>query len=400
MLPSRPNASRTGAGLPSAPRSRSVGRAGDDYDRDRHAREGRSGSRPPPLPSTRAIRPQRSAANLPSPTSYSDGGRGRDTASRHAPPSYRMPSNPRARSVAPREREREREREYDDRASYKSRTSGSESISSLSSVSSSGSSFLDRMRGRSGYASSRTSLEEDADPYPPKQATSKLSSRPMTRRDVGDGDHEDEPRPGYESQESGFGSTLWSRVADAAGSLTINVSKAWAANITTFAGEETPPGQESRLTRAMKAYHLEKARDPADLPEWLFSESERRPARARRERPLERDQYEEVAAAAPSRSRGLKDIYAAAAVSVPAPARNDRSDSSMRGRYGGPSQPAPSKATDRLKAMRDAKRGATARAEDEVPMGREYRNDPRAEGERRPARVGLPSGPGVRPRRT
>ena len=32
----------------------------------------------------------------------------------------------------------------------------------------------------------------------------------------------------------------------------------------------TPPGEESRLTRALKAYHIDKARDPADLPEWLF----------------------------------------------------------------------------------------------------------------------------------
>lgn len=37
----------------------------------------------------------------------------------------------------------------------------------------------------------------------------------------------------------------------------------------------TPPGEESRLTRAIKAYHIEKAQQPSDLPEWLFSERER-----------------------------------------------------------------------------------------------------------------------------
>ncbi|KAF9264716.1 hypothetical protein L218DRAFT_957921 [Marasmius fiardii PR-910] len=35
----------------------------------------------------------------------------------------------------------------------------------------------------------------------------------------------------------GYGWTIWSRVATAAGSLTVNVSKAWASNIVTYAGE-------------------------------------------------------------------------------------------------------------------------------------------------------------------
>ncbi|KAG5727684.1 hypothetical protein E4T56_gene12246 [Termitomyces sp. T112] len=73
----------------------------------------------------------------------------------------------------------------------------------------------------------------------------------------------------------GTGEAIWSRVATVASNLTVSVSKAWAANLTTFVGEETPAGQESRLTRAMKAYHLEKSRDPTDLPTWLFDGSER-----------------------------------------------------------------------------------------------------------------------------
>ena len=37
----------------------------------------------------------------------------------------------------------------------------------------------------------------------------------------------------------------------------------------------TPPGQESRITRALKAYHISKANSPSDLPAWLFDEKER-----------------------------------------------------------------------------------------------------------------------------
>ncbi|TFK54925.1 hypothetical protein OE88DRAFT_1732212 [Heliocybe sulcata] len=393
MLPSRPNASRTGAGLPSAPRSRSVGRPSYEYEREQ--------PRSRALPSSeRSVRPQRSAANLPSPTSYSDHAptayrdRGRDATSRRAPPA--MPSTPRAKSQAP--SDRRRERDYDPRVSY---TSGSESISSMSSISSSGSSFLDRMKSRSGYASSRTSLEEDADPYPRKQGR-QMSSRQAMRRDIGSDGSEDERQSDYGSQQAGAGSTLWSRVADVAGTLTVNVSKAWETKITTFSGEETPPGQESRLTRAMKAYHLEKARGPSDLPEWLFSEQERRPGRSRQESPPSIDQYEEVTVAAPPRSRGLKDVYATAATSTPAQYVG-RSEPSTGRRFAGQAQPTPSKATDRLKAMRDAKRGAVARydgADDHASLGREGRGNRMEEERRAPLRTGLPSGPGLRSRRT
>src|SRR5258706_16364529 len=44
---------------------------------------------------------------------------------------------------------------------------------------------------------------------------------------------------------------------------------------------ETPPGGETRLTRALKAYYIERARAPADLPPWFFEEHERRPQAAR-----------------------------------------------------------------------------------------------------------------------
>ncbi|KAI0046113.1 hypothetical protein FA95DRAFT_1419202 [Auriscalpium vulgare] len=39
--------------------------------------------------------------------------------------------------------------------------------------------------------------------------------------------------------EPGHGSSLWTRVAAAASNMTVNVSKAWASNITTYSGERT-----------------------------------------------------------------------------------------------------------------------------------------------------------------
>ena len=106
---------------------------------------------------------------------------------------------------------------------------------------------------------------------------------------------------------AGHGSSLWASITGVASNLTISVSKAWSSNIATYSGEglsficspshppaphrvrrihivlkfarsteiDTPVSGESRLTRAMKAYHIDKARDPADLPDWLFDERER-----------------------------------------------------------------------------------------------------------------------------
>ncbi|KAJ7219230.1 hypothetical protein GGX14DRAFT_590894 [Mycena pura] len=241
---------------------------------------------------------------------------------------------------------------------------------SSDSTTSSASSFLDRMKG---YASSRTSLE---DAEPPKPTTRSMRSRPSRAE-----------TPPPEDDGPGDGYTLWSRVASAASSLTVNVGKAWASNITTFAGEETPVGQESRLTRAMKAYHLEKARDPSDLPPWLFDENERRrpaaePTRSRR-RHDDDDDVDERPVPQAEATRGLRDIYDAAA------SKSSRVDRSMRGaRSYADDSPQPSKATDRLKALRDAKRSA-------VNPG-VVQEEPRAERDRAPEprrRVGLPSGP-------
>lgn len=168
---------------------------------------------------------------------------------------------------------------------------------------------------------------------------------------------------------------------------------------------ETPPGKESRLTQAIKAYHLEKARDPSDLPEWLFEEHERRPVTGRsrltsRQNTLPDDSYEEPTPA-PS-SRGLRDIYEAAA----APRASGNAARPTRNRF--PDEPtAPSKATNRLKAIRDAKRQNNYLDTDPVRSA-SINGDGRDAGDgkhrdwavaevayrRPPPRVGLPSRPG------
>jgi hypothetical protein len=311
--------------------------------------------------------------------------------------------------------------------SYNSSASGG----SYSSVSGSSSSFLNRMKGRGGYGygSSRTSVEEESDPQSRgwkevgqersgwlrqrmadmtgrEHGTSILQSyRPMTDRagrcscsismsgETMDGD---ESLPGGPSD---YGLRLWSRVATAASTLTISVSKAWASNIAAHPGESasfssfkhrgftnsiicnlgTPPGEESRLTRALKAYHIDKARDPTDLPEWLFEEHERRPIgrsgtsfRYREEEDNEYGEYEPRRATKSMQSRagggrGLRDVYDTAAAATRQQQETLRESSSrgwlpQRQDDGPVGAAAPtSKAHERLKALRDAKRQAAQR---------------------------------------
>jgi hypothetical protein len=196
------------------------------------------------------------------------------------------------------------------------------------------------------------------------------------------------------------GYSIWNAVASAASTLTISVSKAWATTVTTEAGEgalasplvdrtkpirhqtETPPGQESHLLRAMKAYHLEKARDPSDLPEWLFTSATRHHDAGHHD---EGDVAVETSAPHPS-SRGLRDIYAAA---VTEPVATSTGAGRRGGRNGldpyADEPPMPSKATDRLKALRDAKRNALVRNQQmsEPPVAQESKRQP----------VGLPRRP-------
>lgn len=155
----------------------------------------------------------------------------------------------------------------------------------------------------------------------------------------------------------------------------------------------------------MKAYHIEKARDPSDLPEWLFEEHERRPAGrsrfAARQNSRDDDDFEEPPP--PTRSRGLRDIYDAAAAPSSSSRPPGNSDRSTPNRFA--NEPAgPSKATNRLKALRDAKRQNSRLDEPQIKSSsdseRQEGRDGGALSERRPPpRVGLPSGPGGKPRR-
>lgn len=388
----RPTGRNIIGGLPASPRARSVGRY-DARERETEAYRDRTKDNDYPQRSIptltrpvppRAVRPQRSVANILPPragpsTSYSDV---------PAVPPLPLP------------------RRSDE--SYKSNASSR----SYASASGSSSTFLDRIKGRGGYgyaSSSQTSVEEverlgqsrkemareRATGMPEDEygafirGSSKVSAAVTIAHtlywsgEIRDGDDDEFP------EHPGYGLSLWSRVATAANTLTISVSKAWASNIAGHSGErashfcffphayilniwrtETPPGEESRLTRALKAYHIEKARDPNDLPEWLFEEHERHPlGRAGgRSRHQEGSEYGERethrAAAAPARpsGRGLRDVFDAAAAATTVPPRQQEARGSSRGRPKDdvPAAP-PSKANDRLKALRDAKRSAARR---------------------------------------
>jgi len=168
---------------------------------------------------------------------------------------------------------------------------------------------------------------------------------------------------------------------------------------------ETPPGGETRLTQALKAYYIERARAPADLPPWLFEEHERRPQAAR---PSPRDQerdddraggrrsnmasppnrgrgYDEYEQQPPQAKRGaLRDIYdSAAAPNQPKPPAVGRTLAPSS--YQDDGNANVSRATSRLQAMRDARRLQPASTG--IPIGGQY-GDP---GGRGSANQGPPS---------
>lgn len=248
-----------------------------------------------------------------------------------------------------------------------------------SSASSPAPSLFDRMRPTASYSSSLASLDDDEQRSTGQSGQSLRTRRPIQSDATSQRSYDP---PQITSTDTGDGATVWSRVATAASTLTVSVSKAWATNITTMSGEETPPGQESRLMRAMKAYHIQKARDPSDLPPWLFDEHERTP--------LSRYDSHEVAENPITelpRPKGLRDIYDTVTVTTPTPSRTERT---RKPNYTDDAMP--SKATDRLKALRDAKRNAVKpRTTNDHPTDTisHYQRD----------RIGLPSGPATRSQR-
>ncbi|KAI0831226.1 hypothetical protein BC628DRAFT_1336361 [Trametes gibbosa] len=196
---------------------------------------------------------------------------------------------------------------------------------------------------------------------------------------------------------AGHGSSLWTNITSVASNLTISVSKAWSSNVPLYSGEETPVGGESRLTRAMKEYHIAQARNPSDLPEWLFDE---------RERGVRGHQ----AAVANSEDTPAPQSTATTTTATTTPAslshsttivrRDELPPRIVRGptladrRAGGSSNASSAggeehvtKAMERLRALRDAKRTAKVRFHDEDEDEQDPRPAPARE-PRRPQRSG------------
>ncbi|KAF8759007.1 STXBP unc-18 SEC1 family [Rhizoctonia solani] len=97
--------------------------------------------------------------------------------------------------------------------------------------------------------------------------------------------------------------TLWSRMAAVAGGLSVNVGKAWEAK-EDLPEPDTPPGQDSRITTALKKHYIKQVSDPRQLPSWLFSDIERQVGRSHARREPESDdvQYEKGSSILPHES--------------------------------------------------------------------------------------------------
>jgi len=213
------------------------------------------------------------------------------------------------------------------------------------------------------------------------------SGEPPTKhwaQDISTRSPEVEPKCEQLAAESGY--SLWERLRVAAGSLTVNVARTWETRITTSYGEMTPPGQESRLLSAMKAYHIDKARDLSDLPGWLFDEQPRRSVT--RSGPNESSSPTAKGPAVSSRSRALREIYNTVAE------EQKQMDSQPR-----PSTKAPatrSKAEERLQSMKAARRRYNTITGDEPLPAAPVSNQKPMAGNNAPKVVtGLPRRPGI-----
>ncbi|KAJ4488000.1 hypothetical protein J3R30DRAFT_3695651 [Lentinula aciculospora] len=357
-----PNSSRAmPGGLPSGPRSRSTGPS-------RQQNAGRSDLRTgSAIPPSRHVRPQKSLASLSSELT-------RTRTPQSSPPTSSESSRNWQRKYTPQSPQSP--------SSYRSTTSrtSQDSTSTTSSVSS----IFDRVKnGAASYASSYTSVDDSGNEVDIEDSRGRslrkqraLSPEPMLapekvdteRTDIGIGD-------GY---------TVWNRVAAAASTLTVSVSKAWAANVSMYPGEETPPGQESKLTRAMKAYHIEKARDPSELPAFLFTEHERQPRTSRVEKNVR-------GASGPGQESGVRVRHATGSTFTldqsinRSTAPNNASNNTKLSQQG-------QKGTDRLKALREARRPQAITSSDVHVTAEQVASRPPK------PRIGLPSTPGPRRR--
>ncbi|KAG1756826.1 uncharacterized protein EDB91DRAFT_1213657 [Suillus paluster] len=218
-----------------------------------------------------------------------------------------------------------------------------ESITSAGSDSSASSTtFHERMSGAQSQFSSSTSLEDYFEQQ--KKSTSfdkSLQADPTLPREGPQHDR-------YLSiPENGDG--IWNRVAAAASVLKVNANKAWYSRISASDEEEAPHGRDSHLVRVMKAYHLAKARHPSDLPDWLFDERERKPSLSSRFAESPRGAVSDIQ---PPRPSAFRRIYDEAASRAPQTNHSQIPSHVLTS----PDKTSQSKAADRLKAFRDAKR--------------------------------------------
>jgi len=218
MLANRPR----NDGLPKAPRSRSVAPPRQDEPFSNYSRE--SSSRHEGPSSFRRVQPQWSmASGMPPARDRSD-----------PPPHPRSPQT---------------SRPYNHSRAYELNRQES-NASSSSTASSNGSSLLDRLKS-AGNTSSRTSLEED---YGPLRGGRGHNSKAIEdSRQLYQGVSHSSPSSGCISvlfrphvehvheegpgTTAGVGYTIWSRLATAAGTLSVDVSKAWAVNVALASGE-------------------------------------------------------------------------------------------------------------------------------------------------------------------
>ncbi|KAF9464660.1 hypothetical protein BDZ94DRAFT_1255620 [Collybia nuda] len=148
----------------------------------------------------------------------------------------------------------------------------------------------------------------------------------------------------------------------------------------------------------MKVYHLAKAKDPTDLPSWLFDEGVRRRSIPTFANDNNKDIYQtrQESSNHLPKLRGLRDVYDAAASTPSIPTSR-----SIQGRNRIHDIGEPSKAANRLKLIREAKRSAlTANAaprllsdnmDEYQPVARDH--DDKRKIDRRVPRLGLPPGP-------
>ena len=146
----------------------------------------------------------------------------------------------------------------------------------------------------------------------------------------------------------------------------------------------------------MKAYHLDRARSPADLPPWLFTERERGIATYSRNASKSReyeDRFLPDQDFQPPERGGLREIYDRAATSSSMP-HITRISPTESGDGGG------SRAANRLKAIRDAKRLANTASEptqlhsENRSGGERYPGSEESGTRRNSPRIGLPARPG------